>query len=320
MRIPMAGSEMARLRFAVSPVYETFMAVDVLRSPGAHAIHLPWVRWARPQLAEIPDLALVAAFTAVKPAFLLPVPDARMPTIAEELRRIKSYSPEKVRLFLDLNHPRRGAWMREVYADPPAGLARLAGILRVVHDKLIQPHWPRLVGILEADIAHRAGILADGGAEAVFERLHPDVEWTGGELLLRDDPRRRNPAPLDIVLEGRGLVLSPSAFCWPEVWSATRPTNAGILRYPARGIATLWETRRPTPDALVALLGRTRAELLTQLAAPATTGDLARGLGVTPGAVSQHLGVLRASGLVATRRDGRVVLHLRTDRADALLR
>jgi DNA-binding transcriptional ArsR family regulator len=100
-----------------------------------------------------------------------------------------------------------------------------------------------------------------------------------------------------------------------------------VFRYPARGIATLWETRPPTPDprpptpdALVALLGRTRAELLAQLGAPATTGDLARGLGVTPGAVSRHLGVPRASGLVATHPDGRVVLHLRTDRAEALLR
>jgi DNA-binding transcriptional ArsR family regulator len=83
-------------------------------------------------------------------------------------------------------------------------------------------------------------------------------------------------------------------------------------------VATVWETRRPAPDSLSALLGRTRAELLLQLAEPGTTGELAGRLGVTAGAVSQHLGVLRGAGLVATRRDGRAVLHLRTERAEAL--
>jgi DNA-binding transcriptional ArsR family regulator len=101
---------------------------------------------------------------------------------------------------------------------------------------------------------------------------------------------------------------------------AMRPIAAGTLRYPARGIASLWEPDAVTSDALAALLGRTRAAMLALLAAPATTGDIAERLDVTPGAVSQHLGVLRAAGLVASRRDGRTLLHLRTERGDALLR
>jgi DNA-binding transcriptional ArsR family regulator len=59
--------------------------------------------------------------------------------------------------------------------------------------------------------------------------------------------------------------------------------------------------------------------MLALLGEPATTGDIADRLDVTAGAVSQHLGVLRAAGLVASRRDGRTLLHLRTERADALL-
>jgi DNA-binding transcriptional ArsR family regulator len=84
-------------------------------------------------------------------------------------------------------------------------------------------------------------------------------------------------------------------------------------------VATLWERTEPASDALVALVGRTRALMLNALARPATTADLAARLDVTPGAISQHLGVLRGAGLVATSRDGRVVLHLRTERAEALL-
>lgn len=45
----------------------------------------------------------------------------------------------------------------------------------------------------------------------------------------------------------------------------------------------------------------------------------ARSLGVTQGAVSQHLSVLRDAGLVSTHRDGRVLLHMRTGRAGLLL-
>lgn len=92
------------------------------------------------------------------------------------------------------------------------------------------------------------------------------------------------------------------------------------MRYPARGIATLWElpVARPIP-ALRELLGATRAGILLALAAPSDTPTLARRLGVTPGAVSQHLRVLRNAGLVHTQRDGRTALHARTTRAQALL-
>jgi hypothetical protein len=187
--------------------------------------------------------------------------------------------------------------------------------LRGCHRLLIEPYWPRIRRLLEADIAYRAGILADQGIAAVFAGLHREVSWTGGELVLY--PRRAQPVP--VTLGGAGLVLSPSAFGWPRIWAATRPTAAGIVRYPARGLAALWESREPAPAALAALLGGTRAALLGLLAEPATTAELAGRLGVTAGAVSQHLGVLRATGLVATRRHARAVLHLRTGRADALL-
>ena len=317
IRIPLDSAEVARVRFAVSPVYETFMAVGVLREPGAHAVHLPWVRWARPQLDQIPETALVGTFfnRHRKPGFLLPVPDIRMPSLEDELRRIRATPPDQVRTFFNRNSPSMGKFHRALYDDPPEGLARLSDALQSLYDLLIAPYWPRLLGVLEADIAHRASILAEGGVAAVFHGLHRDVEWTGGELIKHGSQDARQ-----VQLSGRALVLSPSAFCWPNVWISMRPTNAGVLRYPARAIATVWETRRPAPDALTALLGRTRAELLLRLAEPATTADLAAVLGVTAGAVSQHLGVLRASGLVATRRDGRTVLHLRTERAEALVR
>ena len=59
--------------------------------------------------------------------------------------------------------------------------------------------------------------------------------------------------------------------------------------------------------------------LLTALRSPATTTALARRLGVTPSAVSQHLTVLYRGGLVDKRRSGRAVLYQTTALGLALL-
>jgi DNA-binding transcriptional ArsR family regulator len=54
------------------------------------------------------------------------------------------------------------------------------------------------------------------------------------------------------------------------------------------------------------------------LGTPRATIDLAAALGVTPGAVSQHLRVLEGGGLVTRARAGRRVLYRRTELGDRL--
>jgi DNA-binding transcriptional ArsR family regulator len=327
VRIRLTGTALARVRFAISPVFETVLAVDALRRPGAHAVHQPWLSWARPKLAELPDpglhlgLLLALLDDEAKPSYLMPIPDDRMPDLDTELRRMRSTPSAQVHRDLQRRPGTLPKPLRELRDEPRAGLARLVATIRAVHDALLAPYWPRMVRLLEADIAFRASTLAAEGSEAVFAGLHRDVDWAadrvGGELILQAG---RRPDRLTVVdPAGHGLILSPSVFAWPYTWTETRPARAGIVRYPARGIATVWESRPAAPDAVAALIGRTRAELLELLGAPATTGALADRLGITAGAVSQHLNVLRAAGLAATRRDGRAVIHLRTMRGDALV-
>jgi len=322
VRIRLAGTALARVRFAISPVFETVLAVEALRRPGAHAVHQPWLSWARHRLRELPDVLDLGLLLALlddeaKPSYLMPIPDDRMPDLDTELRRMRSTPSGQVHRDLQRRQRALAKPLRKLRDEPRAGLARLVATIRAVHDGLLKPYWPRIVRLLEADIAVRASALAAEGSEAVFAGLHRDIDWADGELVLQAG---RRPDRLTVVdVAGHGLILSPSVFAWPYTWTETRPARAGIVRYPARGIATVWESRPAAPDAMAALIGRTRAELLELLAAPATTGDLADRLGVTAGAVSQHLNVLRAAGLVATRRDGRAVIHLRTMRGDALV-
>ncbi|WP_191837334.1 ArsR/SmtB family transcription factor [Catellatospora chokoriensis] len=317
--IRMGGAEMARVRFAFSPVYETVMALDALLRPGVHAVHLPWVEQVRWVLQDVPHLRLLADLLhddMVKPSFLLPPPDSRLPELEHELRRIASTPSSRVRAEIAGLHRARLGPLRQLAADPRTGLRAVVEALRACHTELVAPYWTRVRRVLEADITHRAGLLASGGVERLFADLHDEVHWSDGELSVHH--RRPPHAPEPLTLRGHGLVLCPSVFCWPRVAVGTRPVADGTLRYPARGVAALWHEPGPVPDALADLLGRTRAALLVTLAQPATTGDLAARLDVTPAAVSQHLNVLRAARLVSTQRDGRVVLHLRTARGDAL--
>jgi DNA-binding transcriptional ArsR family regulator len=112
----------------------------------------------------------------------------------------------------------------------------------------------------------------------------------------------------------------PSVFVWPRVFAKLDPPWQPVLRYAPRGVGVLWESATTAPSAALAgVLGRSRAELLTALDAPASTLDLARRTGLTPGGVSQHLTALKAAGLVSAHRAGRFVLYARTSVAEELI-
>lgn len=230
---------------------------------------------------------------------------------------MRQANPERVRDSLRAIFGKRH-WLGAFYGDPAPMMARMADAIERCHDAVIAPHWERMRVILEADIEHRARVLSDRGAEAVISDLHDEIRWADGDVIVWPAAAGRDDG--EVIMHGAGLVLNPNIFGWPHCSAAMRPTGAASLRYPARGIGTLWETRAEQPiEAMRELLGPTRAGILVALAELSDTPTLARQLGVTPGAVSQHLRVLRDAGLVRTQKTGRTALHLRTAKADALL-
>jgi DNA-binding transcriptional ArsR family regulator len=63
-------------------------------------------------------------------------------------------------------------------------------------------------------------------------------------------------------------------------------------------------------DRFAALADATRRHLLEQLAgSDLSVGDLTAGLDISQAAVSQHLRVLRSTGLVSSRQEGRNVYY-----------
>jgi DNA-binding transcriptional ArsR family regulator len=78
-------------------------------------------------------------------------------------------------------------------------------------------------------------------------------------------------------------------------------------RSPARPPGRPSKARNATsPDRFAALADATRRRLLEELAiADRAVGELVAGLDITQAAVSQHLRVLRETGLVTARKEGR---------------
>lgn len=309
--------DVAQTRFAVSPLLEAVMSFRALREPARHALHLPWVRRARAALVGV-DLDLLAALVpgpGYLPDFLSPPPTTPLPELADELAAVAAVPPDRVRTEVGWVYEGRAVprILRPLVDDPAAGLPALVDALAAYWDAALAPVWPRVRAVLEGDVFHRATRLTTGGAAALFADLHPQVVWRGDRL------RIDRPHDADAEPGGRGVLLVPSAFCWPDVAVTLDPPWQPTIAYSPRGVAGLWDEGEPDPGALGELLGRTRARVLAELGTPATTTEVARRLGASPAGISEHLGVLRRSGLVAAHRSGREVRYARTATGDALV-
>ncbi|MFF7794521.1 ArsR family transcriptional regulator [Streptomyces sp. NPDC007991] len=314
-------ADLADTRFAISPLREVMGSLRALRAPALYPLHVRW-RAAVLQRLDPADVRLLAALvgdTLALPDFLTPRPESFAPALDEQLTVVRATPAQTVRRDLLAAHAPRPLppALRAVTApgDAPVAelLEELCALLRRYWEAALLPSWPRMRLVLEADITHRARRLATGGARLLFADLHRNLRWDDG--VLRVD-RMRGHHHVDG--SGRGLRLVPSLFAHqpaPPVSAAEPP----MLAYPSRGAATLWEPE-PEPDApaLTALLGAPRSTLLRLLAEPLPTVELARRLGVTPSAVSQHLRVLHATGLVTRARDGRHVLYRRSPLGESL--
>ncbi|MFE5894932.1 ArsR family transcriptional regulator [Streptomyces sp. NPDC056468] len=309
------SADLARLRFAFSPVFEAVASLRTLQDPARHALHLPWVRAVRPRLAGL-DLRLLFALVPLGPYFvdfLTPPPAGPLPDVTAELDLAAGADPHEAAREAARLPGADSPPVREFLADPAAGVARAAAELRLYWDTALEPFWPRVRGLIESEVLRRARQLTREGAGVMFNDLHANITWDDSLLRVRTGAWRRM-GPLD----GDGMILIPSVFHWPDTAVMAEPYQP-LLVYPAPGVATVWSQGAvPTTEALSALIGRTRARILVTLSESATTSILARRLSMTPGAVSQHLKVLCESGLVARNRSGREVFYARSPLGDSL--
>ncbi|WP_030689756.1 helix-turn-helix transcriptional regulator [Streptomyces globisporus] len=263
-------------------------------------------------------LAELVAEDGFVPDFLLQ-PSAH--DFAGGLEAVASTPPE--RLALDLGIPktsgwngglaRPGRWARELAEGSPAAVRELLDDTRRHFETSVEPLWPRIRRDALTDRALRSEMLLRGGVDALLTTLGTTWRWQAPTLHLP------SAATYDVPLCGRGLLLVPSWFATGPLLMY-RPGAATVLVYPmydgSDGVPADGDDR---PEALAALLGRTRAQVLALLRSPATTTALARRASVSLAAASQHAGVLRGAGLIDTVRTGTAVLHSLTPLGHSLL-
>jgi DNA-binding transcriptional ArsR family regulator len=308
----LTAQDLEEIRFAVSPAAETVLSLRALRDPGRFPLQLPWVRAVQPVLDELDwnVLRWLVNDTMGSPDFLTPRPTSPLTQIEDELDIIRAVPRE--------TFDRQFAAVHGELPDDlagPDGVEKVVDAVRRYWQTVMAPYWPRMRAILTADISYRGHVMTQQGTAAMLNELGPAISYENGRLRV---DRVSNPSRTERV-DGRGLILQPTLF-GPH---AVIPFDVGaepILGYPPRGQAHLWSVvEGPSRGDLAKLIGAPRARILEVLTYPRTTTDLAAELKVTPSAVSQHLQLLRRTGLVRAERTGKLVLYRLTDLADLLI-
>lgn len=331
IKMQLGAEGLARSRFAVSPVSET---VNLLVAAATGKAPAPL----RPRLRETivgRRLDLLAAVLQIEhdaghyiPDFITPDPAGFEGNAAEELHAVATTPAWRV--AGELAVAVRGELARTVGRTLPRRLTetderetseRLAGELEQVWLRVVAPEWARIRARMEADITGRMQTLARHGFAAAIDTLDPRVDWHDGSVRVhgRFEVGVCEPSVIflpSVFAAGATVVIDPLAACAPPAGAADasppRPSphrRATMLFYPVARPAPGSTPRPARPDELI---GRTRARILAAVADPATTGEVAGRLRLSPSTVSYHLQILHRAGLVRRTRDVRSVLYQST--------
>ncbi|MEV7279805.1 winged helix-turn-helix domain-containing protein [Streptomyces sp. NPDC093111] len=319
LRIHFSGNDLAGVRMAARPdvLWETILSFHRLRDRRGSMVFREWRSEARVRLgAETRLLAALVPGRGYFPDFLTP-PQGIL-GVDEALDAIRTTPPGRIHAEVALlgttraGRPAVPAALRALAEGASEPLERLVAALRGYHRAAVEPYWSHIQARVETDRALRGRALLDGGAEELLASLPPMLRWRS-PVLEADYPVER-----DVHLDGRGLLLQPSYFCRGTPVVLRDPGLPPVLVYPVTHCEAP-TVREPGLPSLAKLVGHTRSAVLSAIGDGGTTSELARRAGVSLASASQHAGVLREAGLVATLRHGNAVLHTLTPLGAALL-
>jgi DNA-binding transcriptional ArsR family regulator len=326
LRIHFTRADLVRTRLAdgPDPLWESVLSLQMLRARYSAAIFDGWRRRVRGALHDAGQAGLVRRLlfpltpdASYFPDFLTP-PEGLL-GLTDGIAAIRATSPRRLRREirrLCVPHRSPPSWAKSLSAAEPDTLAELGAALTGYHRTALGAHWDRMKTGAEIDLARRSRQRRAAGTAHMLAGFAPMMRWRAPILEVP------YPVKLDLHLDGRGLLLIPSYFCWYHPVALADPALPPTLVYPLRPTADFLDHSPvvAADAALARLLGPTRARMLATVAAQGvTTSELARRTGISVGTASQHATVLRESGLVNSDRRANVVIHTITSLGAALL-
>jgi DNA-binding transcriptional ArsR family regulator len=320
LRIHFTAEDLARTTLAAEPdpLWEVLLSLHMLQVEDGPVAYGAWRQRVRRKLPRetVGPLATLAPPVGYSPDFLTPSAESSGFDHAVDL--MLSAPRRQLRSDLSRLSTRRTAstWVRQLAEARPETLHRLGHSVRAYHRAALAAYWPSVRSAVQLDNRRRMQQLTTGGVASMLAEVHPEARWHGETLEIAAFPDE------DLRLNGRGLRLQPSYFCWTAPTKLLDADLPPVLVFPiqhASGLIHQNKTDVDTQERLSALVGRTRATVLALTVEGATTTQLARSCGITLATASHQTAVLRDAGLIVSRRQGKSVIHQATTLGTALL-
>ncbi|WP_020389210.1 ArsR/SmtB family transcription factor [Kribbella catacumbae] len=325
LRIHFSADDLAQVTVAAEPdpLWEVLLSLHMLQVSDGLGQFGSWRHRTHRHLSQesVGSLLVLAPPVGYSPDFLTPAAAGGSPCIAEAIDEMLSAPSEVIKRDLSLlatPQPAK-AWVRQLAEARSETLIQLGDLVRRYHRVAIEPYWPQIRARIRADYRIRAELLAADGVDGLLAGLHSRIRWRPPALELSDFPAG------DIYLDGRGLRLQPSYFCWDAPTKLRNEGLAPVLVYPVQDqtgpleVVTQAGQAPRGARALAATIGRSRALTLELSREGCTTTQVAAHCGISLSAASYQTAVLRGAGLLESRRDGRSVNHQATPLGLALL-
>ncbi len=317
LRIHFTGEDLSLLAVSdvAEPMWEVLASLYRLRRPEGEPF---FGRWRKTTIGTL-DSDGVRLMSAVPPHGYCPdflTPEQPAASIEDSVDALRA-TPLPVLREEIAELARQGTvprWLRLINDGGSQELHALGEAVTGYFGKHLAPDWPAISDAVAREAARCRSLAERGGPHLLLSALHPDVRWRPPVLEVRFGCEQ------DLHLAGRGLRLVPVYFGHGTPTTYRDPARSPVLVYSIDHLPMLSLDAEPA-SSLEALLGPTRARVLVTVASGAgNTSEVARRIGISAASASQHLTVLRESGLIDTTRRGRARHHEITALGGATIR
>lgn len=328
-----------QIAFSYSAAHETMMALHVFHDCKHHPLHIQWVINARKKIKPSLKQEIQAfSFLYKRPVvtFWALQGNAAFQSFEEGLNELNSESVDYfLKAILDTLLNRKGSsadffhdlqWQQDfiqftsnhyhdskeiilaLIKNPESIRQRFINMLEEFWNHSVKSEWDRIEELFLKDIAFRGKMLGNEGVLRLLENLSNEIDSNPNE---KKAVIRRITKEDIYFTEEDELLLTPTYFAWPHLFIKLHPIVA--INYPIRENER--DAARPLPpeDLLKffqSLGDFSRLQIIKYLSQkPRSTRELAGLMGMTEGAISKHIRLLKDAGLVDSKRESYYVFY-----------